>query len=419
MLTPFQLPSDVADSYSVSPVEPPTSALPVRTREGAAALEVLHVTEALGHGGAEQNLLTFLRHLPPERFRHHLAWMYDDDRLLDQFRPHVASLIPLRCGRKLGMLPGVARLARWIRLNQPDVVHTQLTRAMVLARSASGASRVPVVSSWQSAAYEERALADYGNSRWRRNLVRMLDRQSGRFDRHFIAVSQHVAQHYASQVGVGADRISVVYNAVDPYRYAPVAVEELAKTRSELGLDGISPVLLTVGRLVPGKAQVESVRALAGVRAKFPNARLLIAGSGPLHDELAAEARHLGLEGAVHLLGSRSDMPALYQICDLFVFPTHYEGLSVALLEALSNGMPAAVSGIPQNREIAEHLPSVKFFEVRDVQDQVAATLSVLSRLTAARTEAAAATEDLRRRFDPTLLAAQFGSVLENAAAAL
>jgi hypothetical protein len=100
-------------------------------------LEVLHVLESLGHGGAEQNLLSVLRSLSQDRFRNHLAWLYDDEKLLESFRPHVASLVPLRAHGRLGLLRAGARLTRWLRERHPDVVHTQLVRAQIVGRASA------------------------------------------------------------------------------------------------------------------------------------------------------------------------------------------------------------------------------------------------------------------------------------------
>jgi glycosyltransferase involved in cell wall biosynthesis len=382
----------------------------------SSALEVLHVTEVLGHGGAEQNLLTFLRRLPRAGFRHHLAWLYEDERLVDAFRPHVVSMVPLHAGRNLGLLAAAARLARFIRHTQPDVVHAQLTRSMLVARMATAMTNTPLVSTWQSVHYDQRALADFGNSRLRKGIVRWLDEQTGRRERRFIAVSSYVAQQNAAQLSVEPQRVTVVYNAVDPDRFAPVDAATLAATRSKLGLDGDGPLLLTVGRLVPGKAQRETIAAMPAVVKKYPRAKLLLAGQGPMRAELERVADELGVKDSVLLLGPRSDVAALYQMADLFVFPTHYEGLSVALLEALSNGLCAAVSDIPQNREVADGLPSVSFFPVRDVSGQTECILEALADLSDRKPHAMAARVPLSQRFHPDRMATRFGEVLHEVA---
>lgn len=378
-------------------------------------LDVLHVTDSLAHGGAEQNLLSLLRRLPRDRFRNHLAWIVDDLRLNDAFRPYVETLVPLGGDYSwIGCARATLRLGAWIRRHRPDVVHAQLITAQLVARAAAFGVR-PIVTTWQNAWYEPQATNEFGGPK-RRQLMRLLDAVSGRFDRHVIAVSEHVASHTAAQLHVPSDRVSVIYNAVEPARYEPLDAAVLERTRRELGVRGSERVLLTVGRLVPQKGQIDLILAMPSILRRVPDAVLLIAGEGPLRDELRAQVGALELGDRVRLLGARGDVPALLQIADLFLFPSRYEGLSVALVEALSNGLPVVASDIPQNREVGEGLGAVRFVApgaVESLAETVAALLADYEPLRAVAEQSRAL---VRERFAPGRLAARFGAVLERAA---
>jgi glycosyltransferase involved in cell wall biosynthesis len=380
-------------------------------------LDVLHVTDSLGHGGAEQNLLSLLRRLPRDRYRHHLAWIADDLRLLDAFRPHVDTLLPLGGDYSwLGCARAALHLGAWIRRHRPDVVHAQLIMAQLVARLAAFGVR-PVVTTWQNAWYDPRATSEFGGPK-RRQLMRLLDAVSSRFDRHLIAVSEHVATSTAAQLGIHGDRVTVVHNAVEPERYAARDDAELARTRRELGLRGDEPVLLTVGRLVPQKGQIDLIAAMPAILRRVPDAVLLVAGDGPLAAELRAQADARGLGNKVRLLGARGDVPALLQTATLFLFPSRYEGLSVALVEALSNGVPVVASDIPQNREVGDEIGAVRFVPPGEVDELARTVVELLGDYAAARARALAARDSVRERFDPTRLAARFGAILERAAGA-
>ena len=119
------------------------------------------------------------------------------------------------------------------------------------------------------------------------------------------------------------------------------------------------------GRLVQTKGHPRRSPPCARSCKRRPRAHLLIAGSGPLDGELRAAADKL--DGRVRLLGQRRDLPCLYGIADGFLFATHYEGLSLALVELISAGLPGAISDIPPNREVADGLPTIQFFPVGDV----------------------------------------------------
>jgi glycosyltransferase involved in cell wall biosynthesis len=380
-------------------------------------IDVLHIIDSLGHGGAEQNLLSVLRRLPPDRFRNHLAWLYPDEQLLAELRPHVASLLPPRARGRLAPLVEAARLAGWIRRHRPDLVHAQLLRAQLVARlGAFLAGACPVVTTWQNTVYDPHSLADFAGSPGLRAALRWVDRQSGRSGRHFIAVSEYVAEHCASQLAVPRDRVSVIFNAVEPARYADVDETTIGRTRGELGLSPGAPVLLSVGRLVPQKAHQDSIRAMPAILRRHPTAVLLIAGSGPLDGELRAQVDAHGLQSRVRLLGRRREIPALSQLASLFLFPSRYEGLSVALVEALANGLPAALSDIPPNREVAGGLSSVRFFPPGDVERLAATVDELLAGGQAVRAAAQAARSSVRARFAPEALTARFAEALERAA---
>jgi len=381
-------------------------------------LEVLHVFEALGQGGAEQNLLSILQELPPPRFRHHLAWLRPHpNELRDAFAPLVESMVPLHDGPRWSHARATRVLTRWLRAHRPDLVHAQMIGPQLVCRAAAALTRVPVVTTWQNALYEEHGRGEFGHSRARQEIVRWLDRLSGARDRHFIAVSEHVARSCAAHLGVSDDRVTVIYNSVDPRRYQAGPPEALARLRGELGLGAGELVLLAVGRLSHQKRHHDTIAAMPDVLVRQPRAVLLLAGRGPLEAALGADVAARGLGGAVRLLGFRPDVPLLYQLADLFVFPSSHEGLSVALVEALANGLPAVVSDIPQNREAASGVEeAVRFVPVGQPAALSRAITSALGERVQLKAAALAARDPVRSRFAPNRLAVAFAKTMLAAA---
>ena len=99
-------------------------------------------------------------------------------------------------------------------------------------------------------------------------------------------------------------------------------------------------------------------RAFAQVVKQRPRTRLLLAGSGPLHDALAAQIGQLGLQDHALLLGEQSEVPALMEAADLVVLPSLREGLSNVVLEAMALGravLSTPVGGIPQAIDNGRH----------------------------------------------------------------
>jgi glycosyltransferase involved in cell wall biosynthesis len=113
-----------------------------------------------------------------------------------------------------------------------------------------------------------------------------------------------------------------------------------------------------VGHLADHKGQRYLVAAAPAVLARFPQARVLVVGAGELLEPLAAQARKLGVADRVLFPGFRSDVPALLAALDLFVFPSHLEGLGTSVLDALALGLPVVATtagGIPEMIEDGVH----------------------------------------------------------------
>jgi glycosyltransferase involved in cell wall biosynthesis len=107
-----------------------------------------------------------------------------------------------------------------------------------------------------------------------------------------------------------------------------------------LSADDDITTFVNVGRLSPEKNQARLIRAFAPVHRENPKTRLVIVGSGPLADDLAALVAELHLEGAVHLTGMQSNPHAIMAHADCFVLSSDYEGQPMVILEALVLGLP-------------------------------------------------------------------------------
>lgn len=158
-----------------------------------------------------------------------------------------------------------------------------------------------------------------------------------------VADSANTAHDLTAQWRVPPDRIAVVYGAIDPARFHPVAdTEALAAVRARYGL-GSAPYILTLSRLEPRKNHVRLIEAFARARsAGLPHTLVIGGGKGWLYAEIFARVKALDLEDAVHFTGfvADADLPALYSGADFFAFPSLYEGFGLPVVEALACGLP-------------------------------------------------------------------------------
>ena len=148
--------------------------------------------------------------------------------------------------------------------------------------------------------------------------------------------------------------------------------------RNNLGVSE-EVVLFSVGELNVNKNHEVVIRAIADM----DNICYLIAGEGALREHLTEVIASLGMQDRVHLLGFCDDLKKLYRAADVFVFPSHREGLSVSLMEAMASGLPVACSRIRGNVDLVDELGG-KFFDSMSVQACRSAIMDVLAESTSA-----------------------------------
>ena len=186
-------------------------------------------------------------------------------------------------------------------------------------------------------------------------------------------------------------RCRVVYNGTDvrPFHELP----DRAGVRAEFGWPPEVRIVIHVGRMAPQKNHRGIVEAFRLVREQDEGARLLLVGDGRLRGEIEARIDRLGLRGACAITAGRRDVPRLLLASDVFLFPSLWEGLPGAPLEALAAGLPVVASDIPSIREIEPHFPGAIL--VAPADDVEAHAANVLRALRGPRDRA-----DLRARFE-------------------
>ena len=143
---------------------------------------------------------------------------------------------------------------------------------------------------------------------------------------------------------------------------APLDIRE---KRLSLGFTDEDFLILTVAEMTPNKNHITVLKALESIKDKeeFKHIHYLICGRGEMWASLEASAKEMGISDHVHFLGYRSDAPELYRCSDMFAFVSFREGLSVALMEAMSSGMCIVCTKIRGNVDLIEDGVSGRFTE--------------------------------------------------------
>jgi glycosyltransferase involved in cell wall biosynthesis len=248
----------------------------------------------------------------------------------------------LGLGRLYGphALAELVRLARRLRERRIDVLHTYLVSANIYGAVAARLARVAVITSRR----------DTGFSRnWRLRLVE--ERLINPLVDRVVAVSPAVAEVTRRERGLPPGRLVTIENGVDVEAWKPEG-QPRAEARRELGLREDEVAVGVIGHLSPVKGHADFLQAAARVSAEAPRTRFVLVGDGPLRTALEALATTLGLRARVVFAGIRADMPRVLSALDVVAVPSHSEGMSNALLEAMAMALPVVATMVGGNPNV-------------------------------------------------------------------
>lgn len=232
--------------------------------------------------------------------------------------------------------PALVRLAAAVRAVDPDVVHLHSSMAGLCGRLVVRGRRPTLFQPHSWSFFARDGAAGRAALAWERAGARWAD--------VVLCVSEG-ERDAARRAGLGA-RTVVVPNGVDTRRFRPAGPAERQAVRARLGVaDG--PLVVCVGRLHRQKGQHRLLDAWPAVRARVPDAQLALVGDGPDRADLESRA-----VAGVRVVGATADVVGWLQAADVVAQPSTWEGMSLALLEALACGRTVVVTDVPGMREV-------------------------------------------------------------------
>jgi len=298
-------------------------------------IKLVHVTSSLKIGGAERVLFDLITHLDPNKYEQVVVYIHDGP-----YREQLEQLgIPTFCVRGFFFRYDpwlLVCLWRLFKKLKPDVVHTLLWSANVAGRCVARFMRIPCVA------------AVHNNCEQNGFVRNSIDKLTAYKHAVVVAVSQEVAQSAVCHAWVPAQKIQVITNGVQP------AVSTQQITREALGLSENHFIIGSVGRFHPVKRYDLLLKVFAQISRIHAHARLLLLGVGELEHNLRAQAQNLGID---HLVTFVIAQPAqnYYSLFDCFVQTSAQEGVSIALLEAMSAALPCVVMNTGHKHSVITH----------------------------------------------------------------
>jgi glycosyltransferase involved in cell wall biosynthesis len=360
---------------------------------------VLHLSSSSGPGGAETVMTGVAAGLDPARFRS-IVCLFREGWLRERceglgLETHV---LPMSGMLDLGWF---RRFTGLLRDRRVALIHAHEFGANTWGTMAGQLARRPVVATVHGRSY----YADCGR---RRLAYRVVSRSAA-----MVAVSEDVKRFVVESTGVSASRVRVVHNGIGPVE--PVSAEARARVRADLGIRDNEQIVTLVGSLYPVKGHRYLVEAAPRILRACPSTVFLIAGRGECEPALREQARSLGIEGRVRLLGLRKDVPTLLAIGDVFVQPSLSEGLSIAILEAMAAARPVVTTRVGGNPELVVDGETGFLVEPGDARGLAAAVTRVLTDRAEARRLGERGAERVRSRFTVEAMVREYEAIYDAA----
>jgi glycosyltransferase involved in cell wall biosynthesis len=387
-------------------------------------LNVVHLIEALGPGGAERLLYTNLKHFERERVRSTVFTVFPHaTHWVEPIRQLGIEVLGLNCKSARDLPVAAARLRSWLRGHPTDLIHTHLWAANIIGRMAGRLAGVPVISSIHNPDHEPEVWADGADVNLKkRKLARSLDRWTARYGcQRLLAVSEYVRRSAHRHLSFPLERIDLLYNPIDVEALEAPQGRERAELLRECGLEEKSLLLLNVARVSPQKGLLFAIRALPSIIRQYPSAHLISVGATTdpqWLSQLQTEAGSLGVADHVHFLGARRDVADFLRSCDLFIFPSLYEGLGIALLEAMATACACVATKSGPIPEIVRHGIDGLLVAPADSESLAATVCELLADPVRRKSLGEAARASALARFQPQAAADRlteiYGSIVRN-----
>lgn len=372
----------------------------------APAVRVLRVIARLNVGGPARHVTLLNRGL--EQRGHSTLLVHGSPGLEEGSLEELAAGLPAvaisHLGRRLKVSSDFRAFAQLVRIVfriRPDVVHTHTAKAGTLGRLAAAlynltrprARRAAVIHTFHGHVFEG-YFGTIGNL-----LVRLAERTLAKLTDRIITLSPAQKHDVTNRFAIcGPGKVAVVPLGLD---LEPLlARAELGPSlKQAVGIDDDATVIGYVGRFAP----VKDLPLLFGAFREFlrtsPGAHLVLAGDGPLGEELRVMAAHLGIAPNVHFIGWCDDLPRLYATFDVVVLTSRNEGTPVALIEAMAAGVPVVATAVGGIVDIVQDDVTGVLVRTRTPQAVAAAIRTITTNPERSRQLAADARRHVRQRF--------------------
>jgi glycosyltransferase involved in cell wall biosynthesis len=306
-------------------------------------IKILHIIKSLGRGGAEMLLPETLRLHNKNEFEFHCIYFLPwKDQMVEAIREQGGVVLCIPANNNIQLMLRTKAVAKYVRENKIDVIHAHLPWAGVLARIVGKITKVPVL-------YTEH------NKQERYHLAtRFMNLSTMPWLSRVIAVSKDVEESIVKHKAELSVPVQTILNGVNTSRFSPgYPGSEDIKNHFDIPANAL--VIGTVAVFRFQKRLDLWMEIAKKILEQNPETHFIIVGDGPLRDQLHLKCTQLGMERNIHFAGLQTEVRPYFAAFDIYMMSSIFEGLPIALLEAMSSGCTALCTDAGGIKEVIRH----------------------------------------------------------------
>lgn len=344
--------------------------LELQVQDGSEKLGILFVVTAMGAGGLETYLVNLLHVMDLSKYK---VTIVATGQQNDWYKAELKSLDVeyLYCPCGYSVWPFVGRIKEIMR--QREIVAVCDFRNDFSAPTLWVAKRLGIKS--RVAMYRS-TRRGFKPDLFRNSYVAVMHYFTRRLATKVIANNPKILDNFYPR-WQGDNKFAVVYNGIDIRKFAPATGNK--QILKDLGISPDKIIVGHTGSFRAAKNHQGLLKTFGLVKQKVSNIHLLLVGDGLLRPRIEQMAASMGLESCVTLAGNRKDIPELLNVMDVFFYPSIYEGMPNALVEAMACAKPFVATNISEIAEIVPNDLHCQLFDVDDIEGQAEALRKLVS----------------------------------------
>jgi glycosyltransferase involved in cell wall biosynthesis len=362
-------------------------------------MKVFFVIDSLTNAGTEKSLLDIISNFSSS-INCKVLYIHKPETLLQQYID--AGIKIQKISNSSSFFRNLISLKKIIKTEQPNIVVSSLYKSNILCRMVCLQTKTKLVGTFVSDSYSRvRIKSYYRKQKIGQLLYKTLDRITSFIPKYYISNSSSIKLSNCKVLNIKEEKVKVVYRGRD-----------IEKVSEWINPENEAFTFIIIARVLQTKGYSELIDAFNNVYKKEKNVQLHIYGDGGYINELKTKIEKFDLTQNVYLKGNVVDAYQYLLKANCFVFPSWYEGLSGALIEAAISGIPIIASNISMNEEIVTGLPTALIHKVQSTESLVECMFEMIKNYDSFKQHSQSARIKAISKFDIRDIAAEYEDFL-------